>query len=53
MVEGVGLPSFASPSTAIGFGFSPLAVLDKFTVKVYDKSAGYREYEGAWELLEK
>ena len=53
VAEGVGLPSFASPSTAIGFGFSPLAVLDKFTVKVYDKSARYREYEGAWELLEK
>ena len=29
------------------------SVLDKFTVKVYDKSARYQEYERAWELLEK
>ena len=44
---------FSSPSTAIGFGLSPFGVLDKFTVKVYDNSARYREYENAWELLEK
>ena len=30
-----------------------IPVLDKFTVKVYDNSARYREYENAWELLEK
>ena len=35
------------------FSIFPFGVLDKFTVKVYDKSARYREYEGEWELLEK
>jgi len=35
------------------FWIFPFADLDKFTVKVYDNSARYREYENAWELLEK
>jgi len=35
------------------FWIFPFGVLDKFTVKVYDNSARYREYECARELLEK
>ena len=35
------------------FRMIPFCQLDKLTVKVYEKSARYREYEGAWELLEK
>jgi len=35
------------------FWIFPFGVLDKFTVKVYDNSAKYREYENALELLEK
>ena len=35
------------------FWIFPFGDLDKFTVKVYDNSARYREYENAWELLEK
>ena len=35
------------------FWIIPFGVLDKFKVKVYDNSARYREYENAWELLEK
>ena len=35
------------------FWFFPFGVLDKFTVKIYDNSARYREYENTWELLEK
>jgi len=35
------------------FWIFPFGDLDKFTVKVYGNSARYREYENAWELLEK
>lgn len=35
------------------FWIFPFGDLDKVTVKVYDNSARYREYENAWELLEK
>ena len=35
------------------FWILPFGDLDKFTVKVYDNSARYREYENAWELFEK
>ena len=35
------------------FWVFPFGVLDKFTVKIYDNSARYREYENTWELLEK
>jgi len=35
------------------FWICPFGDLNKFTVKVYGNSAKYREYENAWELLEK
>ena len=35
------------------FWIFPFGVLDKFTVKVYDSNSRFREYERAWELLEK
>ena len=35
------------------FRVFPFGKLDQFTVKVYDSNSRFREYEGAWELLEK
>ena len=35
------------------FWVFPFGKLDQFTVKVYDSNSRFREYENAWELLEK
>ena len=35
------------------FWVFPFGKLDQFTVKVYDSNSRFREFEGAWELLEK
>tara|TARA_Y100001973_G_C5164452_1_gene315307 strand:- start:1072 stop:1461 length:390 start_codon:yes stop_codon:yes gene_type:complete len=35
------------------FWVFPFGALDQFTVKIYDSNSRFREYENAWELLEK
>ena len=51
-VEGTGLLNFVSLDSH-QFWIYPFGELDKFTVKVYENSARYLEYENGWELLEK